>query len=41
MHLARFLNTVFKKGGFILIDADSKSYIIGTPKKIIQLNLKF
>ena len=31
MYLARFLNKVFKKGGFILIDADSKDYIIGQP----------
>ena len=32
MQLARFLNNVFKKDGFILIDANSKSYIIGNPK---------
>ena len=32
MQLARFLNTVFKKDGFILVDANSKSYIIGIPK---------
>ena len=31
MQLARFLNKVFKKGGFILIDANSKEYIIGNP----------
>ena len=31
MYLARFLNKVFKKGGFILTDADSKDYIIGQP----------
>ena len=29
MQLARFLNKVFNKGGFILIDAYSKEYIIG------------
>ena len=29
MHLASFLNKVFKKGGFILIDANLKNYIIG------------
>ena len=29
MQLARFLNTIFKKDGFILVDADSKNYIIG------------
>ena len=32
MQLARFLNKVFTKGGFILTDADSKDYIIGDPK---------
>ena len=33
MILARFLNKVFKKDGFILVDADQKKYIIGTPIK--------
>ena len=33
MQLARFLNKVFKKDGFILIDANSKEYIIGNPEK--------
>jgi len=33
MHLARFLNKLFKKDGFILIDAFSKKYIIGLPYK--------
>jgi len=32
MQLARFLNKLFKKDGFILIDAYSKKYIIGSPK---------
>ena len=32
MQLARFLNKVFTKGGFILTDASSKDYIIGDPK---------
>ena len=32
MQLARFLNKLFKKDGFILIDAESKQYIIGLPK---------
>ena len=40
MQLARFLNTVFKKDGFILIDADAKSYIIGSPKKNNPIKLK-
>jgi len=33
MQLARFLNKLFKKDGFILVDAYSKKYIIGLPKK--------
>ena len=40
MQLARFLNTVFKRDGFILIDADAKSYIIGSPKKNNPIKLK-
>ena len=32
MQLARFLNRLFKKDGFILIDAYSKKYIIGVPE---------
>ena len=32
MQLARFLNKLFKKDGFILIDANSKKFIIGTPE---------
>ena len=40
MQLARFLNNVFKKDGFILIDANSKSYIIGNPKSENPLKLK-
>ena len=31
MQLARFLNKVFKKDGFILTDANLKDYIIGNP----------
>ena len=31
MQLARFLNRVFKEGGFILTDANSRDYIIGKP----------
>ena len=33
MQLAKFLNKLFKKDGFILIDANSNEYIIGSPKK--------
>ena len=33
MKLARFLNDIFKNDGFILVDAMSKKYIIGTPQK--------
>ena len=31
MQLARFLNNVFKDGGFILTDANYRNYIIGKP----------
>ena len=40
MQLARFLNKVIKKDGFILIDANSKSYIIGTPKSDNPIKIK-
>ena len=41
MQLARFLNRLFKKDGFILIDAETKQYIIGSPenKKPIKIKL--
>ena len=40
MQLAKFLNKVFKIGGFILIDANSKNYIIGKPgKKSIKVKI--
>jgi len=32
MQLARFLNKLFQKDGFILVDAYTKKYIIGSPK---------
>ena len=47
MQLASFLNKVFKKGGFILTDANSKDYIIGNPGnnpiklKILNKNLHY
>jgi cyclopropane-fatty-acyl-phospholipid synthase len=40
MHLASFLNKVFKKDGFILIDANNNQYIIGRPKKSIPIKIK-
>ena len=40
MQLARFLNKLFKKNGFILIDAYSKKYIIGTPENQNPITLK-
>jgi cyclopropane-fatty-acyl-phospholipid synthase len=40
MLLARFLNQIFKKDGFILIDADKKKYIIGEPKKKEPITIK-
>ena len=40
MQLARFLNKLFKYDGFVLIDANSKKYIIGNPKKEKPILLK-
>ena len=40
MQLARFLNKLFKKGGFILIDASSNKYIIGSPEKDNPITVK-
>ena len=40
MKLVSFLNKLFKKDGFILIDANSKKYIIGNPKKEKPITLK-
>ena len=40
MQLARFLNKLFKKDGFILIDAYSNKYIIGTPIKKNPITIK-
>ena len=40
MRLASFLNNLFKKGGFILIDANSQKYIIGRPDKNKPITLK-
>ena len=40
MQLVRFLNRLFKEDGFILIDANSKKYIIGKPEKKNPITLK-
>jgi cyclopropane-fatty-acyl-phospholipid synthase len=40
MQLARFLNKLFKKDGFILVDADSRKYIIGLPEKKKPITIK-
>ena len=40
MQLARFLNKLFKTGGFVLIDANLKKYIIGSPEKDKPITLK-
>ncbi len=40
MELVSFLNKLFKLDGFILIDANSKKYIIGNPKKEKPITLK-
>jgi len=40
MQLVSFLNKLFKEDGFILIDANSKKYIIGNPKKEVPIKLR-
>ena len=40
MQLARFLNNIFKNDGFILLDANSKKFIIGSPKKKNKQKMK-
>ena len=40
MQLVSFLNKLIKEDGFILIDANSKKYIIGNPKKEVPITLK-
>ena len=40
MQLARFLNNTFKNDGFILVDANSKKFIIGAPLKKTPITVK-
>ena len=40
MQLARYLDKLFQKDGFLLIDANSNKYIIGTPKKNNPITVK-
>jgi cyclopropane-fatty-acyl-phospholipid synthase len=40
MQLARFLNSVFKNDGFILVDAHLNNYIIGSPKTNKPIKVK-
>ena len=40
MQLARFLNKIFKKGGFIFIDANGNQFIIGTPASEQPIKVK-
>jgi len=40
MQLARFLNKLFKTGGFVLIDFNLKKYIIGSPEKDNPITIK-
>ena len=40
MILAKFLNNLFKKEGFELIDANSKKHVIGNPKEEKPLIIK-
>ena len=40
MQLVNFLNKLFKSDGFVLMDVNSKKYIIGNPKKEKPLTIK-
>ena len=40
MQLARYLNKLFQKDGFLLIDANSNKYIIGTPKNTKPITVR-
>ncbi len=40
MYLSRFLHKLFKEDGFVLIDANSRKYVIGKPKKEKPITLK-
>ena len=40
MQLAKFLNKLFKKNGFILIDAETKQHIIGSPENKSPIKVK-
>ena len=40
MQLARYLNKLYQKNGFLLIDANSNKYIIGTPKNNKPITVK-
>ena len=40
MYLAKFLDSLIKKNGFVLIDANKNKYNIGKPKKENPITLK-
>ena len=40
MYLAKFLDSLIKKNGFVLIDANKNKYNIGKPKKENPIILK-
>ena len=40
MYLVNFLNKLIKEDGFVLVDANSNNYVIGTPKKETPVKLK-
>ena len=40
MNLTKFLNKLIKEDGFVLVDANSKEYIIGKPKKNVPIKIK-
>jgi len=40
MNLTKFLENLFKEDGFVLVDANSREYIIGKPKKNVPIKIK-
>ena len=40
MNLTKFLENLFKEDGFALVDANSREYIIGKPKKNVPIKIK-
>ena len=40
MNVTRFLENLIKEDGFVLIDANTKEYIIGKPNKINPIKIR-